>query len=412
MKNHFLLVPFLATATAFAVPTVEVLHWWTSGSESKAIQVVKTEFEKRGGKWIDSPIAGGSGDTARSVLQSRFVAGNPPSTSQIHMGPQIFEWGAEHALADVDEEAKKDKWDAKLPKFVSDRVKVQGKYVAAPINLHRVNFMWVNPAVLAKVGAKVPTTWAEFNATAEKLKAKGITPLAHGGQPWQDVVLFEDVALGIGGVDFYRKALLERDPASLGSPTMTRVFEQMRKLKEFVDKGVAGRDWNLATAMVIRGDAAFQLQGDWAKGEFLAAGKRVGADFICAPSPGGADAFVANNDSFVFFRTTAPEKLEGHKLLAHVLMDAKIQEQFNLIKGSIPVLPGVPTQAFDACAQLSMKDFKKATASNKAVQGFSSGGVANAVQGALTDVITGHFNSTMSSEEATRQMVLAAKNVP
>ena len=42
--------------------------------------------------------------------------------------------------------------------------------------------------------------------------------------------------------------------------------------RTYVDANFSGRDWNLASAMVINGDAAFQFMGDWAKGEFLNAG--------------------------------------------------------------------------------------------------------------------------------------------
>ena len=42
-------------------------------------------------------------------------------------------------------------------------------------------------------------------------KAVGIIPLAHGGQAWQEAYMFEAVALGIGGADFYRKALVDRN---------------------------------------------------------------------------------------------------------------------------------------------------------------------------------------------------------
>ena len=33
--------------------------------------------------------------------------------------------------------------------------------------------------------------------------------------------------------------------------------------------------------MVIKGEAGMQLMGDWAKGEFLSAGKVPGKDFVC-----------------------------------------------------------------------------------------------------------------------------------
>ena len=56
----------------------------------------------------------------------------------------------------------------------------------------------------------------------------------------------------------------------------------MRKLKGYTDEGSPGRDWNVATGMVIEGKAGFQIMGDWAKGEFTAAGKVPGVDYYCA----------------------------------------------------------------------------------------------------------------------------------
>lgn len=194
--------------------------------------------------------------------------------------------GEAGGVSDVQDVAEAGQWDKELPPVLADIMKYDGRYVAAPVNIHRVNWMWVNPGVLAKVGAKVPQTWDEFNAVAEKLQASGIAPLAHGGQPWQDATVFEAIVLGVGGPDFYRKALGELDQASLTSDTMVKVFDQMRRLRSYVDPGFAGRDWNLATAMVMNGEAAFQIMGDWAKGEFLAAGKVPGKDFLCVPTPG------------------------------------------------------------------------------------------------------------------------------
>ena len=56
-------------------------------------------------------------------------------------------------------------------------------YCAAPVNIHRIDWFWANKKVLDSNGIKMPTTWDEFNAAADKLKAKGIIPLAHGSQP-------------------------------------------------------------------------------------------------------------------------------------------------------------------------------------------------------------------------------------
>lgn len=49
------------------------------------------------------------------------------------------------------------------------------------------------------------------------------------------------------------------DAEALGSDTMKASFDQMRKLRGYVDANFSGRDWNLATAMVMNGEAAFQI---------------------------------------------------------------------------------------------------------------------------------------------------------
>jgi len=385
--------------------TVEVLHWWTSGGEAKAVGELKKSFESQGGTWIDSPIAGGGGDPAMTALRARVVAGNPPTAVQLK-GPGIQEWAREGGVADVDEVAKAENWDAVLPPVLASIMKFEDKYVAAPVNIHRVDWLWANPEVLAKVGASVPTSWDEFNATAEKLKAAGITPLAHGGQPWQDATVFEVVALGIGGADFYRKALVELDMDALQSDTMVKIFDQMRTLRGYLDPAFSGRDWNLATAMVMNGEAAFQIMGDWAKGEFLAAGKVPGKDFLCAPAPG--NAYILNSDSFVMFTVAGADRIEGQKVLASLIMSPDFQKTFNLAKGSIPARIDVPLDDFDICAQKSHEDLTAAIAANTLVPSMAHEmAVSRSVRGEFLDVVTEHFNTDMSSADAVARLVEA-----
>jgi glucose/mannose transport system substrate-binding protein len=198
---------------------VEVLHWWTSGGEAKSVAELKKMLEAKGDTWKDFAVAGGGGESAMTVLKSRVVSGNPPTAAQIK-GPSIQEWGDEGVLANLDPVADAEGWNKLLPGVVSEVMKYDGHYVAVPVNVHRVNWLWVNPQVFEKSGAEIPTTWDEFFVAADKIKAAGFTPVAHGGQPWQDSTLFEDVVLGVGGVDFYRSAFVDLDADALNSDTM------------------------------------------------------------------------------------------------------------------------------------------------------------------------------------------------
>jgi glucose/mannose transport system substrate-binding protein len=388
----------LALAAGFAglahAGELEVLHWWTSGGEAKAASALKASMQAKGHTWKDFAV----------------VSGNAPAAAQIK-GPSLQEWAREGVLANLDATAKAEKWDELLPKVVSDVMKHKGNYIAVPVNVHRVNWVWANPAVLQKAGTKLPTTWDEFFVAAEALKKAGVTPIAHGGQPWQDFTTFEAVALGVGGADFYKKALVQLDPASVSSPTMEKVLATFKRVKGYTDKNAPGRDWNLATAMVIKGEAGMQIMGDWAKGEFIAAGKVPGKDFVCAAAPGTGNAFTFNVDSFAMFKLKNEANIKAQNDLAVAIMGPEFQEVFNLNKGSIPVRLGMKMDKFDDCAKQSSKDFVDTAKSGSLVPSIAHGmAVPSATEGAIKDVISQFWNDDkMDAKSAMAKLAAAAK---
>jgi glucose/mannose transport system substrate-binding protein len=390
----------LATAVALVVAgsaavagEVEVLHYWTSGGEAKSVAELKKIMQGKGHTWKDFAVAGGGGDNAATVLKSRVVSGNPPAAAQIK-GPAIQEWASEGVLANLDATAKAEKWDELLPKVVADVMKYKGNYVAAPVNVHRVNWMWANSAVLKKAGVtSTPKTWDEFFAAAEKVKKAGLIPVAHGGQNWQDFTTFESVALGVGGTKFYNDALIKLDEKALTSATMSKVLETFRKVKSYTDAAAPGRDWNLATAMVIQEKAAFQFMGDWAKGEFSAAGKVPGKDYVCAAAPGTANAYTFNVDSFAMYKLKDAGAQKAQADLAASIMGTEFQEVFNLNKGSIPVRLNMKMDKFDDCAKTSAKDFVDTAKSGGLVPSVAHGmAIKPAAEGAIKDAVSQFWN--------------------
>ncbi len=401
-------VAILASGVAMAEPKAEVLHWWTSGGEAKSVAVLQKEFADNGGTWTDMPVAGGGGDAAMTALRARVLAGNAPTAVQLK-GPAIQEWYEEGVLADISDVANAEGWADVLPASIAGHMKCDGKWCAAPVNVHRVDWIWANAEVLAANGIEMPTTWEEFNAAADKLQAAGIIPLAHGGQAWQDATVFETVALGILGPQDFHKAFVELDMDVLKSDKMVAVFDQMRKMRGYVDENFSGRDWNLATAMVMNGEAAFQIMGDWAKGEFLAAGKVPGKDFLCQSTPG--DGFLYNVDSFAMFNVDGDDKKAGQALLAKLIVGKNFQKVFNLNKGSIPARTDVSLDEFDMCAHISAKDMNDSAANGSLLPSYAHGMALRGAQaGAITDVVTAHFNSDMSSQEAVDQLAAAVAN--
>jgi glucose/mannose transport system substrate-binding protein len=409
--NQFVLAGMAAVSMSVAMAgEVEVLHYWTSGGEAKSAAELKKIMSDKGHTWKDFAVAGGGGDNAMTVLKSRVVSGNPPSAAQIK-GPAIQEWAKEGVLANLDGVAKAEKWDSLLPQVVANVMKYKGSYVAAPVNVHRVNWVWASPEVLQKSGvAKMPANYDEFFAAADKIKKAGFIAVAHGGQNWQDFTTFESVVLGVGGAKFYQDALVKLDPKALNSPTMKKSLETFRKIKGYTDAASPGRDWNLATAMVMQGKAGFQFMGDWAKGEFVAAGKKPGKDFLCAAAPGTANAYTFNVDSFAMFKLkdAGAQKAQGD--LAAAIMSTDFQEVFNLNKGSIPVRLNMSMAKFDDCAKLSSKDFVDTAKTGGLVPSVAHGmAISPATEGAIKDLVSQFWNDDkISVDEGQKRLVAAA----
>lgn len=395
----------LTVGTA-AAQDVEVLHWWTAGGEAAALQVLKEDLRQQGVGWKDMPVAGGGGTQAMTVLRARVTAGNPPTAVQL-MGFDLQDWAKEGALADLNELAREERWDEVIPPALQRFAKYDGKWIAAPVNFHSSNWLWANKAVLAAAGVAMPSTWDELIAALEKVRRAGKIPLAHGGQPWQEATMFDSVAFATGGAEFYRRALLDLDPEALSSSTMQTVFERMAELRKYVDDNFSGRDWNLATAMVVNGSAAFQIMGDWAKGEFQRAGQVPGRDFLCARFPGTQGAVLFNSDQFAMFAVDAAQ-LPAQRALAKVIMGPTFQAAFNIVKGSVPARSDVPGDGFDDCGRQGIADVAAASGRGTLLGSMSQGhGVPAAAKNAFYDVITAHFNGEYDAATAVEELVLA-----
>jgi len=401
-------------AAGYAAPSlaaeVEVLHWWTSGGEAAALDVLKKNLESQGVTWKDMPVAGGGGEQAMTALRARVTAGDPPTAVQL-LGFDIIDWAKQGVAGDLNSIAEKEGWDKVVPTALQNFSKYDGKWIAAPVNVHSTNWVWISKKALDAAGGKAPENWDELIVVLDKMKANGITPLAHGGQAWQDATIFDAVVLSLG-TDFYKSAMIDLDPTALGGDKMVEAFDRMAKLRTYVDDNFSGRDWNLASSMVIEGKAGMQMMGDWAKGEFLKAGQKPGVDFVCIRFPGTQGAVTFNSDQFMMFKV-GDDKTQAQLLMASDIESPEFQSAFNVVKGSVPARTDVPDTAFDDCGKKGMKDLAEANTSGKLFGSMAHGHAAPAaVKNALYDVVTRHFNGELDSKAAAAALaeaVAAAK---
>ena len=384
-----------------AASQVEVLHWWTSGGEAKAVEVLKSEWTKQGNQWNDFAVQGGGGKSAMTVLKSRALAANPPEAAHLK-GYELKEWAGLGFLRDLTPMAEHLGWYGQMPPMVRATLSQNGALMAVPTGIHRVNWLWLNRKIFERNKLTPPTSWAQFVTVADQLKKRGITPLAIGNEPWQLAVLFETVALGEGGKEFYRKAFLEQDSATLTGPDMVRVLTRFQQLRAYVPQKYAGLKWHQATNLLESGGAAMQVMGDWVKGELSAGNYRPGEDIACLPSPGSAGLFSYNLDSIAMFKQRDPAQLQAQGDLAQLLMTPKFQEEFNRVKGSIPALTNPDMSKFDRCAVRSYQDFLLAEKQDNLLPSMAEGmATPTNMRQAILDVLSNFFNDPKANPEQT-----------
>ncbi|MDR3493666.1 MAG: ABC transporter substrate-binding protein [Ancalomicrobiaceae bacterium] len=337
-----------------AAEKAEVLHWWTSGSESAAVNEFKKAFTAAGGEWTDAAVAGGGGETARAVGVNRIIGGNPTTAMQFNTSQQFYELIDKGLLQPLDAVAAKDNWAKVVNPVVLGAVTRNGHIYAVPVNIHSNNWLWFSPAALKKAGVEAPKTWDDFFTDLDALKKAGIIPLAQSGDSWTQQLTFFDVLLGAGGTELYLKIMKDHDVNAVKSPEFKKVADILSKMRDYLDEGMQGRQWNQAISLVISGQAGFNFMGDWAKGEVVVAGKVPGVDVGCIPGLGKSSYWIGG-DVFVFPKQKDPNALKAQELLAHVMLSPEVQVAFNNKKGSAPVRADVDTSSMDACGKAGLQ---------------------------------------------------------
>ena len=382
----------------------EVIHWWTSGGEAAAVKVFADQFTKAGGTWIDSAVAGAA--NARNAAISRTVSGNPPTAMQLNTGKQFDELVEGDLLADVDTVATEGNWKSVMPQAFIAAATRKGKMYAVPINIHGQNWLWYNKEVLASVGAAEPKTWDDAFAILDKLKAGGkVIPLAFSGQKNWEQNLFNSVLIGVGGGPMWIAMMGKRDAALAQSAEFKAVAVAYKKLKDYVDAGAPGRNWNDATNLVIQGKAGMQIMGDWAKGEFAAAGKVADKDYGCTVLSNHGGGYLMGGDVFVFPKSNDAATTKAQMTLAKVMLTPETQIQFALKKGSIPVRSDVDTSALDACAQKGTRYVADKAQQLPSVDMLA----APALVGAVQDAISEYWNTDMSADKFSAKVAAVLK---
>ena len=350
LSTKLLAATAMISASAASAVELEVTHWWTSGGEAAAVSKFADAWNATGNTWLDGAIAG-SGGTARPIIISRIIGGDPMGATQMNHGRQAEELIEAGMMLDLSDVAEAGGWkDIVNPSALLDSCTLDGKIFCVPVNIHSGQWIWLSHAAYETAGVPVPTDWNEFVASAPKLQAAGILPLAMGQQGWQQNLAFGAITIAVAGTEAWREVTVNKNADVARGPEYTAVFEAVANARELA-RGSNVQDWNQATNMVITGTAGAQLMGDWAQGEFAVAEQVEGVDYSCLPGLGLNEVLDTGGDAFYFPLNDDPEITAAQKELAALLISPEVQVSFNLAKGSLPVRGDIDMSSANGCMQ-------------------------------------------------------------
>jgi ABC-type xylose transport system substrate-binding protein len=393
-----------APTTAPEAGKVEVFSWWTGGGEAAGLEAMIKIFSAQypNVEFVNAAVAGGAGTNARAVLATRLQSGDPPDSWQGHAGQELIgTYVAGKQIEPLNDLYKEEGWLDVMPETLIPLISQNGNIYSVPVNIHRANVLWYNPGLLEANGVEVPTTIEEWFAAMDKLKTAGVQPLALGEQ-WTKLHLLETVLLGTLGADAYNG--LWDGTTDWGSPEVKTALDNFAKALTYANSDSASLTWQDASQLVVNGDAAFNVMGDWAEGYFRELKKAPITDYGWAPTPGSGGVFQFLSDSFVL-AVGAPDSAGATDWLK-IAGSKEGQEAFNPVKGSICARTDCDKSLFGEYLQTAMEDWS----SNTVVGSLTHGVVANDSWKTEIDTALGLFVSENEVDNFQAALVAACQS--
>jgi glucose/mannose transport system substrate-binding protein len=354
----------LPGAGAFAPVTKDpnplvLYHWWGSSSEVAALNALAAVFKaKYPGVTEKRTVAPDRGGSLFVILESLMRAGKPPDAIVMQTGYAIWPFVNAGLLTPVDEVWATEGLDTVVPPTLQAMHKFGGHYYSVPIDVQRTNLIWYNKRVLDKQGLdpETLTTWERFFDAATRLRAAGMKTPIQIAASWTVAETFGNImaGLGLGGYEDWVNGKIR----TADDPRLLQALGILKTYSTYVNRDHGDLDWTVALGRVARGESAFYGMGDWANGDFRAAGLVYGRDYGAIVVPGTKGLYGVTIDSFVQPRGIV-RPLNSTRWLK-VAASREGQDAFNVPKGAIPARRDAESTRYDTYQRWALASFKGA----------------------------------------------------
>jgi glucose/mannose transport system substrate-binding protein len=347
------------TSPATSTKRLEVVSWWTSRSESAALNVLFAAFRQSnpGVRAINAAVPGGAGSNAIVELAKRLQRNDPPDVWQTFAGKSVQGYASRGVIRSVASIFAREHLGATMNPTILTALMHDGQPYGVPTGAHRSNVLWFNTKLLERAGVALPSsgyTVDSFISDLRKIKASGATPLCLGAKDrFTTVELFENTLLSSIGTRGWQHMV--HTGLDWRSKQVQTALKNLATILRYADPEADQLTWDQATKKLAAGECAFESMNDSAFGELIADGAREGKDFDGVPFPGTQGSFLAVVDVFVA-ATRAKNAKNALAFLSGIDKPAT-QLAFSKAKGSIPVVHDVNVSSLPAYQQASSKAF-------------------------------------------------------
>jgi raffinose/stachyose/melibiose transport system substrate-binding protein len=399
-----------ASASSGGAPVT--IDWWhiTTGDPGKTdFQAIADAYTK------DHPNV----TIKITILENEAFKSKLQTTMQSGDVPDLFQsWGGGTMAAQADAGLLKDitadiaSWKDTINPGALSIYQYNGKQYGVPWDVGIIGF-WYNKDLFSKAGISAPpTTWDDFLADVDKLKAAGVTPYALAGKDeWPGMHAWTYLLLRIGGSQALTDMIQNKD---WNTDACKQAGAEVQKLvaKEPFQSGYLNATYDKGEAAAMgNGKAATELMGQWAPSVQVAnstSKKGIGDKLAWFPFPAVASGAGAPTDAVgggngvAVGKDAPPEALDFLKFFSSV-DNAKVIGKDNF---GLPTTVGAESSVTDP----QLKAVLEARGKAQFVQLYLDQATSPEMGKAINDATAGLFAGKSSPEEVCQAITDAAQS--
>lgn len=373
---------------------VQFWHWWNSAGESQNISVLRDYLKKNNLTWAKQSAQNSSSGLYLSRIEQQLKLRPPEAAMMDHQALKSYDDNAE--LLHLDDIAKAQDWDEVIPLAIQQQTKRNGHWIAAPLNSHSTNWLWINKALFSRLDLPEPDTWDDLIAVLERAQALGIPALATPRDDWERGQVFELVVMSTGGLEFYRRLFVELDFREDDRRVIATALLRLQHLQTYFSDNTQHMSWDQASAKMAHGQVLMQIHGSWVNSELTSIGAQPNVDYLCMRFPGTQGAYIFYSDHVGFFKATH-NNVEHQKIMARILLDKDFQRDLSMASGAAPARVDISSAGFNHCSKKSIYDLRMANMRRAVMPSIN--------HGALWQLIADYLQQQLPLESAVNNLL-------